>query len=219
MITGAIFDLDGTLLDSMFVWDIVGDIYLRSIGTEPQQSLKSRFETLSLYESAYLCKDIYGLRYSVDDIVCDFYSILKNYYEHDIQLKTGVAEFLQQLNENNVKMCIATASEENLARLALERCGIDKYFSKIITCNSLSCKKDQPIIYREALKHLGTEKNKTLVFEDALYALKTAKEDNFLTVAVYDKNEKNRGEMSTICDYYIFDYSTAREFWNFASHL
>ncbi len=97
MITGAIFYLDGTILDSTFIWDTVGDIYLRSIVMEPQQSLKSRFETLSLHESACLYKDMYDLIYPIDDIVFDFYNILKSYYEYDIQLKTGTAEFLHKL--------------------------------------------------------------------------------------------------------------------------
>lgn len=212
MIKGAIFDLDGTLLDSMWIWDNIGEVYLRSIGYEPKENLTEAFRAFSLYQAACYYKIEYGVTLSVDEIMNGINSMVERYYENDVALKPGADEFLKRLQNSGVKMCIATATDKYLVEAALRRCQADGYFSEIFTCTSVGHGKDEPDIYRAALKHLGTDKSDTVVFEDSLFALRTAKADGFLTVAVADCHEKNQAALKALADCYITDYSDTEQF-------
>lgn len=213
MIRGAVFDLDGTLLDSMFIWDTIGEDYLRSLGKEPRENLKETFKTFTLEQSAHYYREHYGVTLSVDAIIDGVNQMVENYYINVVPLKPGVADFLNKLDNYGVKMCIATVTNQHLVEAALSRLGVIEYFSGIFTCASVGHGKEEPHIYREALKHLQTVKAETIVFEDALYALKTAKADGFLTAAVYDSHEDNQAELKAMADCYIENYSDAKEFW------
>lgn len=217
MIKGAIFDLDGTLFDSMFIWDTIGEIYLRSIGYEPKGNLNQTFKTMSLYDAACYYKSEYGVTLSVEELMDGVNAMVEKYYRYEVPLKDGVAEFLEVLHQKGVKMCIATATDKYLVEAALKRCGIDKYFSEIFTCTSVGHSKSEPIIYREALRHFGTEKSETFVFEDAIYAVKTAKKDGFTVVGVYDSHEECYEEVKVLSDYYITDYTDIKNFFDFIS--
>lgn len=92
-------------------------------------------------------------------------------------------------------MYIATATDKHLVEAALKRCGISRYFSEIFTCISVGYGKDEPVIYREAWKYRNTNKSGTVVFEVAVYAVKTAKNDGFITVAIFDRHEKCQDEI------------------------
>lgn len=219
MIKGAIFDVDGTLLDSMEIWDTLGEDYLKSLGFSPKENLNETFKNMSLHQAAEYYISEYGVPLSVDEIMNGVNAMIENYYCHNALLKRGVLEFLKKLHEYGVKMCIATATDRPFIESALKRCGIRKYFSEIFTCNSVGHGKDEPFIYREALKALGTDRTNTVVFEDALYAAKTAKSDGFITVALYDVHEKNADKLKAIADCYITDYRNAESFWSFASRI
>ena len=166
MIKGAIFDMDGTLLDSMSAWDGVGEKYLRRLGCEPKADFNDAIKDLSLRQAASYSKNEYDIALSVDEIVDGVNAMVEDFYRNEVQLKPGIAEFLRVLNERGVKMCIATASDRSLVEAAIQHCGIDKYFSEIFTCGSVGHGKDEPHIYRQALESLGTEKHDTVVFED-----------------------------------------------------
>lgn len=206
MIKGAIFDLDGTLLDSMSMWETIGETYLRSIGYEPKENLAETFKTLSLYQAACYYRNNYGVKLSIDEIMLGVNNMIKDYYINNVLPKANVVNFLDLLKQNNIKMCIATANDKSLVEAALSRCKISSYFMEIFTCTDVGHGKDEPAIYRTALRHLGTKKSDTLVLEDAFYALQTAKNDNFVTVAVYDKYEKHQSKINEIADYKITDY-------------
>ena len=207
MIKGAIFDLDGTLLDSMFIWDTIGDEYLRSLGKEPHEDLKETFMTLTLEEAAEYYREHYGVTLSVQEIVDGVNSMVEQTYRTKVTLKSGVAEYLAWLKENGVRMCVATVTDRYLVEETLERLGVRHYFSEIFTCAEVGFGKDKPIIYQKALEHLGTEKSDTYVFEDLPFALNTAKTDGFPTVGVYDRHEVHHDELKELSDYYIRDFS------------
>jgi HAD superfamily hydrolase (TIGR01509 family) len=219
MIKGAIFDLDGTLFDSMFIWDTIGEKYLSSIGYEPKENLNETFKTMSLYNAACYYKSEYGVTLSVDEIMDGVNRMVEKYYINEVQLKPGVYDFVKHLHNIGVKMCIATATDKYLVEAALERCGINECFSEIFTCTSVGHSKDEPDIYREALKHLSTPKDDTVVFEDAIYAIRTAKKDGFRVVAIYDKSEENQAEVKSLFDYYVTDYTQIQDFWKFAAPM
>ena len=207
MLKGAILDFDGTLVDSMFIWDTIGEDYLRSLGKEPHEDLKETFMTLTLEEAAEYYRTQYGVTLSVKEIVDGVNTMVEGIYRTRVALKQGVADFLAQLKENGTRMCIATVTDRYLVEETLDRLGILQYFSEIFTCAEVGYGKDKPIIYRKALEHLDTAKNETYVFEDSLFALKTAKADGFTTVGVYDRHENRQDNLKNLADYYILDFA------------
>lgn len=209
MIKGAIFDLDGTLLDSMFIWDTIGEEYLRTLGKEPHENLKETFMTLTLEEAAEYYREHYEVTLSVKEIVDGVNAMVEGIYRTKVTPKSGVMGYLRLLKENGVKMCVATVTDRYLVEETLQRLGMLHYFSEIFTCAEIGYGKDKPIIYRKALEHLGTAKEETCVFEDSLFALKTAKADGFPTVGVYDRHESRQNELKSFADYYIMDFADA----------
>ncbi len=207
MIKGAIFDFDGTLVDSMFIWDTLGEDYLRSLGKEPKENLKETFKTFTLEQSAEYYRKHYGVTLSVREIVGDINKMIAGIYETKVTLKDGVRNFLEKLHAQGVKMCVATVTEKTIAESVLKRLGVRSYFEEIFTCAEVGYGKETPHIYRAALAYLGTEKEKTVVFEDAFHALMTAKSDGFPVAAVYDTHEPKQALMKANADYYISDYS------------
>ena len=207
MIKGAIFDLDGTLLDSMFIWDTIGEDYLRSLGKEPHEDLKETFMTLTLEEAAEYYREHYGVTLSVKEIVDGVNAMVEGIYRTKVTLKPGISEYLAWLKENGVRTCVATVTDRYLVEETLERLGVRHYFSEIFTCAEVGFGKDKPVIYQKALEHLGTEKSDTYVFEDMLFALNTAKTDGFPTVGVYDRHEAHQDELKELADYYVLDFT------------
>lgn len=217
MIKGAIFDFDGTLFDSMFIWNTIGEDYLRSIGYTPRENLNKTFQSMSLHQAACYYRSEYGVTLSVNEIMVGVNRMIEHYYKDVVLPKNNVNTFLQMLKDNGVNLCIATATDQYLAESALTRCGLDGYFSEIFTCSSVGFGKDVPVIFREAMRHLGTKKRDTFVFEDALYAVKTAKNDGFSVVGVYDRYEDDQTAVKESADFYLTDYSDTNNFWKYAS--
>ena len=210
MIKGAIFDLDGTLLDSMSIWDTIGEDYLRSLGIEPRENLAETFKTFTLEESADYYRTHYGVTLSVEEIINGVNGMIEDFYRNTVSLKKGVSEFLERLSKDGVKMCVATVTDKYLVEAALTRLSVRQYFGEIFTTAEVGCDKNKPTIYRTALDHLGTPKSETVVFEDTLHALMTAKNDGFPVAAVYDEHESRQTEMKANGDYYITNYETVK---------
>ena len=206
MLKGAIFDFDGTLVDSMFIWETFGEDYLRSLGKEPKENLHDTFATFTLEQAAEYYRQHYGVTLSVEDIVKDINEMVLQSYRTKVMLKSGVAEFLEKLKKQGIKMCVATVTDRFVVEEVLERVGVRKYFSEIFTCSDVGCNKETPEIYNKALDYLKTEKSEAVVFEDAFYALMTAKNDGFKVAGVFDLHEKNQVQMKANADYYIADY-------------
>lgn len=211
-VKGAIFDLDGTLVDSMPVWDRVADDYLRSLGIKTEGNTGEILKTCGLRQAArYFIKN-YGLRLTEEEIADGVNGLLKDFYGNAVNLKRGAAEYLEKLRRAGVRACVATATDLPLAEAALKRCGVADMFCGIITEAQAGAGKRNPRIYEEALKIIGAPKSQTVVFEDALHAASTAKAAGFTVAAVYDASEKNQAAMKKISDYYIKDFSLAEIF-------
>ena len=210
MIKGAIFDFDGTLVDSMFIWDTFGEDSLRTLGKEPRENLTETFKTFTLEQAAEYYREHYGVALSVNEIVDGVNEMVAKLYRTKVTLKDGVRDFLEALKSQGVKMCVATVTDRPIVEDVLNRLGIRDFFTEIFTCAEVGYNKETPHIYRAALKALGTKKDETVVFEDALHALMTAKNDGFPVAAVYDKHELRQTEMKENSDYYITDYETVK---------
>lgn len=208
MVKGAIFDLDGTLIDSMFIWDTFGDDYLKSLGIESKENLAEVFKTFTLEQAAEYYRNHYDIELSVKEIVEGINNMVAEIYRTKVVLKPGISDFLKRLQGLGVKMCVATVTDRPIVEDVLKRLSIYEYFSEIFTCAEVGYNKETPEIYRKALKHLGTPKTETVVFEDVLHALKTAKTDGFKVAAVYDSHESRQNEIKEISDYYITDFGS-----------
>ena len=213
----AIFDFDGTLFDSMFIWDSVGEIYLRSLGKEPKPSMREDVRPLSLYQSACYFRKEYALSLSVEEIMAGVNQTIEHFYIHEVLPKPGVVDFLEQIKEAKIQMCIATASDRYQIESALSRCGVDHYFEAIFTCSEVGHGKDEPVIFQKAMEYFGADRSAAVVFEDALHAVQTAKADGFAVAAVFDNSEKRQSEIRNLSDCYIADFEHTEEFWKFAS--
>ena len=211
----AIFDFDGTLFDSMYIWDMIGEVYLRSLGKEPKPSMREDIRALSLYQSSCYFKKEYAIDLSVEEIMAGINKTVENFYLHEVQPKVGVVTFLNQMKQQGIATCIATASEYDQIEAALQRCQMEHLFDAIFTCTEVGHGKDEPVIFRKAMEYFDAERNNTLIFEDALHAVKTAKKDGFKVVAVFDKSEKRQAEIQQLCDCYITEFEHAEEFWQF----
>ena len=219
MLKGAIFDFDGTLFDSMFVWETAGEAYLSSLGIQPKECLQNSLKSMSLTQSAIYIAEKYNLKLDIQEIMAGINKTVENFYFHTVQPKQGVIEFLEFLKNMNVKMCIATATDRYQVEAALKRCDMDTFFSEIFTCTEVGFGKDEPIIFQKAMEDLNTSKEDTVIFEDAYYAVNTAKGNGFLTVAVYDSSEHRQSEIRTLADCYLEDFTQVDKFIKFADNI
>ncbi|MGN0702392.1 MAG: HAD family hydrolase [Lentihominibacter sp.] len=217
MIKGIVFDFDGTLFDSMSIWNTVGDDYLHSIGKEPEEDLKEKLKPLSLLQAAEYLKGRYSIDLPVREIMDGVNRTVEDFYFHVAAPREGVLPLLEELRERDTRMCIATATDRYLVEAALKRFGMERFFSDIITCTEVGKGKDSPDIFRIAMARLGTDRETTAVFEDAYHAVHTAKGDGFKVVVIRDAHESRQEELSRLADVYLEDYSQLNRYWKFAS--
>ena len=200
----AIFDMDGTLLDSMPIWEHLCSDLLREWGAEPEPGLDSKVNVMTMRQGAEYCKKQYHLPMRVEEIVDAVHSRVEDFYHSQVQAKPGVQKFLSLLKMEGVWMYVATATDRSLAEAALRHAGIDQYFRGLLTCPEVGEGKDSPEIYERAMRRLRSTKKDTVVFEDALHAIQTAKAAGFRVAAVYDRSaEADQPAIQAAADYYI----------------
>ena len=200
----AIFDMDGTLLDSMHIWNHLGADMLRGQGYEPRPDLEERLKVLTLRQGAAYCKEAYGIPQSVEEIVQMLEDQVRDFYYNQVTAKPGVKTFLSLLKMEGVDMYVATATDRHLAEAGLRHAGIDGYFKGMLTCQEVGKGKDDPEIFERAMRRMQSNKLDTVVFEDALHAIETAKAAGFRVAAVYDPSaEDQQEEIRRLADYYI----------------
>lgn len=213
-IKGAVFDFDGTLFDSMPVWEQAGAVYLHAIGKEPEETLAERLRTMSLAQSAAYLKEAYEIGQTVEEIVAGINRTIEDAYRYELLPKEGVTAFLEKLKKEQVVMGIATASERLLIEAALKRCHMEQYFSQIFTCFEVGYGKERPDIFRCAMEQLHLNRKNLLIFEDAYHAIHTAKKDGFLVAAVADASEPRQKAILQISDCYLENFSNTDACWN-----
>jgi len=208
MVKGIIFDVDGTLLDSMHIWGELGKRYLSSVGIEAQPGLAKILFPMSLDESSEYLKEAYQLQDTVDKITDDTVKILGDFYRYEATPKNGAVDFIKRMQSRNIPMAIATSGDRRIQDTALERLGISGCFTAVLTCSDLKTNKRVPTIYLRAAELLGTKPEETAVFEDVLHAIKAAKSAGFITYAVEDNSSlQDREEIKETADYYLQDFT------------
>lgn len=186
MTKGVIFDLDGVLLDSMGIWNDLGARYLRRLGVAPQAGLNEILFSMSMEQGADYLHTHYALPQSPAEVQAGIETMLRDFYYDEVQAKAGAGALLAALSARGIPMAAATSSPRAHVTRALERLGLLGYFRCILTTGEVGVSKHEPTIYLLAAEQLGTAPGETVVFEDSLYALKTAKAAGFATVGVYD---------------------------------
>lgn len=208
----AIFDMDGTILDSMHIWEEVSVGFLRLRGIEPKPSFKEDVRMMTLEESAQFAREEYGIQETVPEIIESIYNAVREFYRKEAELKPGAREFLQKLSQAHIPMCVATATDRPFAEMALERLGIAHLFDALFTCTEIGAGKNRPDIFLAAASKMNIPPENTMVFEDSYPALVTAKAEGFLLCGVWDKMSTDRqAELREISHLYITDFYRAAE--------
>ncbi len=220
MIKGVIFDVDGVLLNSMPIWENLGELYLRSLGVEAEKDLGEILFTMSLEEGADYLISQYGLNKTLEEIVEGLNREVRDFYAERVPLKEGVREFLYEFNEKKIPMVIATSGDRKNTEAALRRLKVLNYFQGIFTCSEIGSGKNQPDIYLAAALQMDADPAETWVFEDAYHAIRTAKSVGFKTAAVYDKaNDKDLAQIWNAADIYLPEFADFSVFWKRASEI
>lgn len=216
MIRGAVFDVDGVLLDSMYIWNDLGARFLQKRGIVPEDGLNEILFSMSMEQGAAYLKETYYLPDSQEEIVHGIEAMLQEFYFCEAALKPGTAEMLRFLKEKQIAMALATSSPREHVAWALERNGVWEFFApNLFTTGELGISKHRPDIYYRAAAALGTKPQETLVFEDSLYALTTAQSAGFICVGVYDAwGEKNQEGMRQAAGLYLEDFSDFKAHWS-----
>lgn len=206
-ITGAIFDFDGTLFDSMHVWKGIRFKFFELLGIELTPEDEEAFKGLFLRDSINLAIERFNLDKTYEEILEVIFEYIKGRYLTETEPKNDIIDFLEMLKSKGVKMGIATATGESALIAVLEKYGMLHYFSAIYSTYTVGASKTEPKVYDVVLKELGTDKDTTWVFEDALYAAKTAKANGYNVVGIFDKSEPNTEELKALADIYIHNYA------------
>lgn len=206
-ITGAIFDFDGTLFDSMHVWKGIRYKFFEYLGLKFTAEDTELFKGLFLTESIPLAIERYKLNMTYDEMMNKLFDYIKELYMVDAVPKNDIIEFLEKLKAKGVKMGIATATGESALIALLEKFNMLHYFSAIYSTFTVGAAKTEPKVYDVVLDAIGTDKETTWVFEDALYAATTAKANGYKVVGIFDKSEPRTDELKELSDIYIHNYN------------
>ncbi len=205
----AIFDMDGTLIDSMPVWRGLGAGFLRLHGVTPPDNLRKIIAPLTLPQSAEYFRTL-GVAGTTGEIVDALNGYMRAQYETTIDLRKGVVSYLDALKAVGVRCCVATATDEALARICLKRLGLLQYFEFIVSCETIGVGKTDPAVYHAAAERLGAAPADIVVYEDAPYAAETAKQAGYYVVGVYDPSaERHQERLKLTIDDYLTDYAAA----------
>lgn len=201
----AIFDMDGTLIDSMPMWRNLLNDYLRSQGRMAKGNLWDEIRPLTLEDTAVYFREVYKLHQSEEEIVAEINERISAFYRTQAKAKPGVDKFLSLLKMEGVWMYLATGTDRPFAEAGLKCAGLDGYFRGMITCKESGAGKDKSAdIFERAMVRLRSNKKDTIIFEDSLPAIRVAKAAGFRVAGVYDADcPDDQDEIQAISDYYI----------------
>ncbi len=209
MIKGVIFDLDGTLIDSMKIWYNIDREFLRENGIlNPPEDISERMKKMSIDESSQYFIDFFGLDLTKEYVIKRIEELVRVQYEQFIPLKPHVIEALDMLDEKNIPYGVATATYSSLAEAVLKRCGIFGRFRFLLTDIEYPMGKKCPDIFLGGAERLDCRPDEVLVIEDSLHCIETAVGAGFVTAGVYDEAaEVDKQRIAEISDHYLLSLS------------
>ncbi len=205
----AIFDMDGTLLDTMRYWRYTSLEYLlaHQLPVRPEDLARMEWTSSRALVKKIAEREGFDMG-SWQTMVGELEEFMNRHYLHDAKRRENVPELLERLRGMGKPMCVATGAPRQYARNGLSRLGILKYFEFVTDCYEFGMDKSQPEYFEEVARRLGTKPEKCVVFEDALYAMKSAKTAGCRVVAIEDSTARlQRDEIRAIADRYILNYS------------
>lgn len=204
---GAIFDLDGTILDSMWVWKQVDVNFLGKRGIQIPGDYVKDISAMNFKTAAEYTIRRFGLPETVQQVMQEWFDMAVREYAEDVQLKSGVREYLAYLKANEIKLAVATSSHEELFLPCLEKNKIYEFFDAFVTTMEVERGKDFPDVYEEAARRLGLKPSECLVFEDILKGVRAAQKGGFYVVAVEEEHSADeKSEIAQAADKYISDF-------------
>ena len=202
-----LFDLDGTLVDSMWMWKEIDVLYLGRLGKELPPGLQRDIEGMSFTETAVYFKETFDTPESIGEIKEIWLSMARDKYLWEVPLKAGVPEFLKVLKEKGIKTGICSSNSIELVEAVLQTHGIDGCFHKIRTCCDVPHGKPAPDIYLKVAEDLQVEPEECMVFEDIPMGILAGKNAGMSTCAVEDAFSRDQEEEKRrLADYYITSY-------------
>lgn len=206
-----IFDMDGTLVDSMGYWKRLGREFLAQKGvTENVEPVLERIKPMTMTESAALFIESFSLSGTPEGIAAEMNAVMDEHYRRDVPLKPGAAAYVQALRSRAPGCAWPPPHRSPWPGLCLERLGVADQFAFLLSCDAVGSGKDRPDVFLEAAAAWGPLRRTPAAFEDAIYAARTAKQAGFYTVGIYDETSAGRwAEMTALADETIRDWREA----------
>ncbi len=206
MIKGVIFDVDGTLFDSMGAWHDSGYNVLKSLGIDADKRIGDIFFSMTMDEVIDYIKENFSVNESRDFLKNGIHNQVEYAYRNEIELKPGVMRILDWMKDSKIPATIATSTDRFLIEIGLARLGIEDYFDEIYTATEVGKGKNYPDIFQLAMDKMGTKPEETWLFEDGLYSMITAKAYGMPVVGVYDKvSHDDQDAIKQVADIYLED--------------
>lgn len=207
-IEAVIFDLDGTLIDSIGIWNKIDIDYLSRYGKERPKNLQEKISHLTFRETAQYFQQTFNINETIEKIIGDWHDMALDSYKNKTPLKCGAKEFLEFLHKSKIKIGLATSNSIDLLETTLKAHDIYDLFDAITTTAEVSRNKDFPDVYLLAAKKLNIPAERCLVFEDLPVAILGAKKGGMKVAGVYDDHNKEFWNyIQQISDFSIRDYT------------
>ena len=207
-----LFDLDGTLVDSMWMWREIDVLFLQERGIPFPADLQTNIEGLSFYETAAYFRNHFPLQETEEELMQIWNQMAMEKYQKEVKCKPGVLPFLEALSSQKIKMGIATSNSRELTQAALKGNHLDGYIHCMVTSNEVKTGKPKPDVYLAAAKALQVEPAQCLVFEDLCAGIEAGRRAGMETCAVYDSYSKDQdAQKRAMADYYIKDFRQVLE--------
>lgn len=201
---GVIFDLDGTLFDSMGIWKEVDLAFFKNHGMKMPSDYQDKIKDMHFKTMAIYTKERFHMRSSIESIMDEWCELCFDKYANEVPLKKGVKKFLELLKTKGIKIAFATANTTELSEVCLKNNGIFEYFDTGAYLHETLTDKSDPDVYFLACERLGLSPDECIVFEDLLAGIKGAVKGGFTVCGVYDKHSRrDTGSIKQIADYYI----------------
>ena len=184
----SIFDVDGTILDSMEVWNTLASRYIQSLDRIPEKNLDKIVSEMSLEQSAIYLKKHYRINKQEEVIISEVLNLISDFYKYEVKLMPGFRDFITHFDSMNV---IGTSCDEELVKSALKRLGVLDYFEDIMTCSKVNKGKDDPGFYLACADILKQKPDNIFVFEDADYCIDAARKVGFKVIKIKDWRDLN----------------------------